>query len=157
MACAGATESRPTSGVFARVDVPKPPPSRIRRRRCARQLTDGVAELSALVERTDRNALLARLAVRAVDQIRQQEQPEGLYDTIARMAPRLVPRIEQLVTENDRIQLLARTLHHYARADAPQAMVHMSLERLNAALRAQAEANSALVQEALLTDLGEAG
>jgi hypothetical protein len=143
------SERGAVSGVFAK-SVAQPP-------QCAWELANSVAELSRLTDRAERNRVLAELGVRTVEQLSEEEGPGGLWDLVCSRAPRLWPRVRGLREEHDGIRVLASTLFRYARTDAPQAMVHMTLERLVDAVRLHVENEAELLQDALLTDLGEAG
>lgn len=139
---------RTVSGVYPRVTEPTP---------CTRQLIGSVVELTRLTDRGERNAELAELSVRTVERLSDLERPDGLLARVGGLAPRLWPRIDAVREHHDAIRILASTLFRYARTDAPQAMVHMTLESLNEALRHNAEETDDLIQDALLTDPGGEG
>lgn len=101
--------------------------------------------------------IAAGMALEVVRELARDEEPEGLLTYVMEVAPHLARRVAEQREQNARIRLLANTLHRYARCEAPQAMMHVLLEQLVAALREKCQVHSELLQEALLTDIGSAG
>lgn len=141
-----APESRGAdSGVFRR-EGPLPP--------SVVQLAQSVARFSALSERSDRNRQVAELSLRAMERIRDEEL---LLGTVGDVAPHLCGRIARLRDNQLAVRLTVSTLYRLARSDAPQAMLHVTIEQLNTALSHHRDEVDNLVQEALLTDIGGEG
>lgn len=140
------TETRGAdSGVFRR-EGPLPP--------AVVQLAQSVARFSALSERGDRNRQVAELSLRAMERIREEEL---LLCTVGDVAPHLGRRIDAIRDKQLAVRLTVSTLYRFARSDAPQAMLHMTIEQLNTTLAHHGDEVDDLVQEALLTDIGGEG
>ena len=114
-----------------------------------------VARLEAL-ELEKRAGLVGELCVDVIRELDDQDGPGGLLEHIAARAPWLWPRIDELRREHQLIRTLAVMLDRYVRRRAPQAMTQVTLARLTHALRRHHHAQTALMQEALLRDLGDA-
>lgn len=119
-----------------------------------------IDERIAELKRAGQGALhdtAARMAQEVVRELARDDEPEGLLTYVMEVAPHLARRVAEQREHNARIRLLANTLHRYARCAAPQAMMHVLVEQLMAALRERCQICSELLQEALVTDIGSSG
>jgi hypothetical protein len=96
----------------------------------------------------------ARLCVRVLDHLADEERPDGLLVAIEENAPRLAPCIAALRREHDDLRTLASTAFGLAAQQSAASLQRAALDRLMRLLRAHSAREVAAFQEALLTDIG---
>lgn len=91
------------------------------------------------------------------ERLEGEERPGGLHDELKRRDPRLSAAVTRLRRQHDAIITAAYQLDRYVRLSAPLAITHTHLVALEHGIAAHEADEIALMQDALLTDIGGEG
>ena len=95
-------------------------------------------------------------AMRVRERLDNEESAGGFYATLVDMAPRLAPAVARLRRDHDEIRASLSWLCECARAPSPALPVDVAFAQLAEQLHRHRAREDALVQEMLLTDIGDA-
>ncbi len=100
---------------------------------------------------------LRTLYVPLRERLEAEEAPGGLHDELRRLRPELAAAVTRLRRQHDAIITAAYQLDRYVRLSAPLAITHTHLVSLEHALAVHEADEIAMLQDALLTDIGGEG
>lgn len=118
-----------------------------------------IAALPLLLAEGDRRGLAAEVRVITADlraQLARDAGENGLYEMILGLAPRLAPRVRALRAQHEWLCFDLAALERYGHAQAPMLLSRHYLTCLREGYDEHRALEENLLQDALMTDLGDA-